>query len=74
MNKSRAYLMVALLLGQLQACAQTTMKIIYIMDPQCGWCYGNSDNITALQEEFKDDFEANLRRGKQYRKPYKLSI
>jgi len=36
------------------------MKIIYIMDPQCGWCYGNSDNITALQEEFKDDFDFEL--------------
>ena len=27
-----------------------------------------------VKEEFKDDFEANLRRGKQYRKPYKISI
>ncbi len=27
-----------------------------------------------VKEEFKDDFEANLRRGKKYRKPYKLSI
>jgi len=57
--------MVALLLGQLQICAQTTnktttMKITYIMDPQCGWCYGNSDNITALKEEFKDDFDFEL--------------
>lgn len=27
-----------------------------------------------VKEEFKDDFEANLRRGKRYRKPYKLSL
>jgi hypothetical protein len=26
-----------------------------------------------VKEEFIDDFEANLRRGKQYRKPYKLN-
>ena len=25
-----------------------------------------------VKEEFIDDFEANLRRGKQYRKPYEL--
>jgi hypothetical protein len=27
-----------------------------------------------VKEEFKDDFEANLRRGKRYRKPYELSL
>lgn len=30
------------------------------MDPQCGWCYGNSQNITALHETFKDDFDFEL--------------
>ena len=30
------------------------------MDPHCGWCYGNSKNITALQEEFKELFEIEL--------------
>lgn len=58
----------------LQGCAQTTKtdnkrtknnatqmkKIVYIMDPQCGWCYGNSDNITALQQTFEDKFEFEL--------------
>ena len=55
-------LVVALL--QLQACAQTKdtsmKKLIYVIDPQCGWCYGNSNNITALQKEFKDTFEFEL--------------
>ncbi|UII26299.1 DsbA family protein [Fulvivirga maritima] len=34
-------------------------KIIYIMDPHCGWCYGNSDNITAVQQQYGEqvDFE-----------------
>ena len=34
-------------------------KLIYIMDIQCGWCYGNSKNIQAVYEEYKDkvDFE-----------------
>lgn len=34
-------------------------KLIYVMDPQCGWCYGNSENIKALQNTFKNkaDFE-----------------
>jgi len=30
------------------------------MDPQCGWCYGNSANISALQKEFKEDFNFEL--------------
>ena len=33
------------------------------MDPQCGWCYGNSDNITTLREKFKDDFDFELMAG-----------
>ena len=51
----------------LQSCGQKSkndtqnsgMKIIYIMDPQCGWCYGNSNNITALKKQFINqvDFE-----------------
>lgn len=36
------------------------MKITYIMDPLCGWCYGNSTNITKLKDEFKDDYEFEL--------------
>ncbi len=65
MNKLILYLIVALFLGQLQACTQTNdkttkMKVTYVMDPQCGWCYGNSANIKALQEEFKKDFDFEL--------------
>ena len=33
------------------------MKVTYVMDPQCGWCYGNSENITALQEDFEEEFD-----------------
>ncbi|WP_281613800.1 hypothetical protein [Flammeovirga sp. SubArs3] len=34
------------------------MKLIYIMDPQCGWCYGNSDNIKKVVEAYPElDFE-----------------
>lgn len=35
------------------------MKIIYVMDPICGWCYGNIGNIKSLYNDFKDqvDFE-----------------
>ena len=65
MNKWILYCITALFLGQLQACAQTknenkAMKITYVMDPQCGWCYGNSKNIAALQEEFKEEFDFEL--------------
>lgn len=35
------------------------MKLIYVMDPLCGWCYGNGANIQKLYEKYKDvlDFE-----------------
>jgi putative protein-disulfide isomerase len=36
------------------------MKLTYIMDPLCGWCYGNSDNIANLREAFKEDYEFEL--------------
>lgn len=74
MNKLGFYFAIALIVGQLPSCAQTKketkvnkkMKITYIMDPQCGWCYGNSENITALQEEFKDDFNFELLVGEMW--------
>ncbi len=27
------------------------------MDPHCGWCYGNSENITSIFTELQNDFE-----------------
>ncbi|MCD0488787.1 DsbA family protein [Pedobacter sp. MC2016-14] len=34
-------------------------KLIYIMDPLCGWCYGNSSNTQKLYDKYKNvlDFE-----------------
>lgn len=71
MTKTLYYVAIALIVGQLQSCAQTKsntsmsekIKLTYVMDPQCGWCYGNSENITALQEVFKDDFDFELHVG-----------
>ncbi len=31
---------------------ETNMKLIYIMDPQCGWCYGNEKSIASIYENF----------------------
>ncbi|MBD0403423.1 DsbA family protein [Flammeovirga sp. EKP202] len=33
------------------------MKLIYIMDPQCGWCYGNSESIQKVYEAYKDEIQ-----------------
>jgi putative protein-disulfide isomerase len=35
------------------------IKLIYVMDPLCGWCYGNSSNTQKLYDKYKDilDFE-----------------
>lgn len=35
-------------------------KLIYIMDPHCGWCYGNSSNITSIQNKFSQYFEFEI--------------
>ncbi|MBE7473458.1 MAG: DsbA family protein [Anaerolineae bacterium] len=36
------------------------MKIIYVMDPLCGWCYGNSQTISQVYEQYNSDFEFDL--------------
>ena len=33
------------------------MKIVYVMDPICGWCYGNINNTADMFDEFKDRVE-----------------
>lgn len=71
MIKLTNYSTIILILLQFQAYAQferktkeeKKMKIIYIMDPQCGWCYGNSQNVTALQDQFKNEFDFELQVG-----------
>lgn len=37
-----------------------TMKLIYVMDPLCGWCYGNSRNTEMLYNEFGNEFEFEI--------------
>lgn len=52
----------------MQACKQLIiknsemqkMKLIYVMDPQCGWCYGNSENISNLKESYENELEFEL--------------
>lgn len=34
-----------------------SMKLIYVMDPLCGWCYGNSANILRLENELRSRIE-----------------
>lgn len=48
-----------------QSCSQSKNKIkmkklIYIMDAHCGWCYGNSNNISNLENEFKNAYDFEL--------------
>lgn len=58
-------IIILLLFNNLESCAQVPqnskkMKITYIMDPQCGWCYGNGDNIGKLKDQYQDKFEFEL--------------
>lgn len=36
------------------------MKIYYVMDVMCGWCYAFSDVITKINEEFKDQADFSI--------------
>lgn len=33
------------------------LEIIYVYDALCGWCYGFSDVMTKLYQEYKNDFK-----------------
>ncbi len=35
-------------------------KIYYVMDTMCGWCYGNSEVITKIQEKYKDIYDFTI--------------
>lgn len=36
------------------------MKLLYIMDPLCGWCYGNSENMLRLEQELTDQISIDV--------------
>ncbi|UTW63781.1 DsbA family protein [bacterium SCSIO 12741] len=36
---------------------ETKMKLIYVMDAQCGWCYGNGFNMASIYQEFQGDYD-----------------
>ncbi|WP_276133636.1 DsbA family protein [Polluticoccus soli] len=35
-------------------------KLLYIMDPLCGWCFGFSPVVLKLRDEYKDVFDVNV--------------
>ncbi len=53
-------LFISLLMASSFNCkSQKNMKIVYVYDALCGWCYGFSPVMTQFQEKYKDslDFE-----------------
>jgi len=36
------------------------VKIIYVMDPICGWCYGHIENSMKMFDQFKDSVEFEI--------------
>ena len=44
-------------------------KLIYVMDPLCGWCYGNSNNMLAIKNQFETNFEFELLMGGMWLPP-----
>jgi putative protein-disulfide isomerase len=39
------------------------MKLIYVMDPHCGWCYGNSKNMTEIYKTYQNNFDFEILAG-----------
>lgn len=58
-NRLKQIILILVLFISGTSCSQTghMKKVIYVMDPQCGWCFGNSKNITELYGELKGDLE-----------------
>lgn len=58
MKKINKLLVILVMSTLLQACAQKEKaKIVYVMAPHCGWCYGNSKNIAKISNQFNKHFE-----------------
>ncbi len=36
-------------------------KLIYVMDPQCSWCYSNSGNIEHVESSLKGNIDVDLK-------------
>lgn len=68
MNKIIVLLLSTIFGVQFISCQETAkpikeeknMKLIYVMDPHCGWCYGNSENVSAIGDEFQKKFDFEL--------------
>ena len=55
----KKWLIFLFLLAAINSKSQEKMKIVYVYDALCGWCYGFSPVMTQFQEKYKDslDFE-----------------
>lgn len=52
------FLLIVFLLTNLIACkAQDKMKVVYVYDALCGWCYGFSPVMNQFQAKYKDDLD-----------------
>ena len=36
------------------------MKLLYVMDPLCGWCYGNAETIERLADAFSSSYDFEI--------------
>ncbi len=43
-------------------------KIIYVMNPMCGWCFGNSKSFDELYENYKNKYEIEVYLGAMWLK------
>jgi len=41
-------------------------KLIYIMNPMCGWCFGNSKSFEKLNKNFQNEFDIEVCLGEMW--------
>ena len=52
------FLLIVFLLTNLTACkAQDKMKVVYVYDALCGWCYGFSPVMNQFHAKYKDELD-----------------
>lgn len=57
----RGLLLLLMLIFFTSSCkSQNTMKLIYVGDPMCSWCYGFSEELAAVVKNYEKDLELEV--------------
>ncbi len=54
------FFIITVLMGQQSTSQDNKATLIYIGDPMCSWCYGLSDELTAVRDYYGDELDYEL--------------